>query len=85
LTSNSSAQNIALAITDRRIYGVLYQRMGKLFSMKVGNADPVKGETVIAIFESNAYFLAFTPSRGVVRGKPYLIANAEALSVNDFE
>ncbi len=79
------AENIALRVTERKIQSVLYKRNNKLFSMSVGLADPVKKETVIAIFEGFTVYLVFTPNRGVIWGNPYIIGTEEILSVEEFE
>jgi hypothetical protein len=79
------AQYIALQITERKIESLLYKRRGKLFFIKVGNPDPIKGEIVIAIFEASVCFMVFTPNRGVSRGDPFVTGKNEVLAVEEFE
>jgi hypothetical protein len=81
----TKAQEIALQITDRKITRVLYKRNGKLFNMKVGALDPIKGEPVIAIIEGHAVFLVFTMGRGITHGDPCIIGNYEILAVDTLE
>jgi hypothetical protein len=81
----TKAQEIALQITDRKITRVLYKRNGKLFNMKVGAPDPIRGEPVIAIIEGYAVFLVFTAGRGITEGDPYIIGNYEVLAVDTLE
>jgi hypothetical protein len=80
-----SAQGVTLRITERKVYNILYKRMDKLYRVKVGSADPIRGEIVIAIMEAEVYFLIFTLNRGVVQGQPYLLRLSEVLYVGEFE
>ena len=50
----------------------------------VGEIEPLGGETVVAILDSNTY-LVCTPNRGVLRGMPIMVGKQEVFDVEDFE
>lgn len=78
--------SIALRVTDKRIYRVLYKRNGRLFNMKVGSPDSIRGEMVIAIFDNGLIcYLVFTLNRGVIKGNPYIVGKDETLTIEEFE
>jgi hypothetical protein len=71
-------------VTDRRIQSIRFKDDGRPVLAMVGEIEPITGETVIAILESNTY-LVCTPSRGVLRGQPILVGKREVVSVIDFD
>jgi hypothetical protein len=71
-------------VADRRIQSIRYKHDGKPFLAMVGEVEPITGEKVIAILESNTY-LVCTSSRGVLRGQPILVGKNEVTSVIDFD
>ncbi len=71
-------------IGSRRIFRIAYHHGGKDRVAEVGKRETPQGEVVLAILESNAY-LVCTPSRGVIRGMPFLVGTKEAYNVIDFD
>ena len=82
-TKKFAAENCG-PVTDRRIQTINFRDKGKAVTAEVGKIEPITGETVVAILESNTY-LVCTPSRGVLRGVPILVGKHEVSSVTDFD
>jgi hypothetical protein len=83
-TRTFAKENLGWEIGSRRIFRVTGTHDGKSIDCQVGKIEPYGGETVIAIFESNA-FLVCTANRGVLRGEPILVGVQEVVSVTDFD
>jgi hypothetical protein len=67
-------------ITATRYYAIHYRHNGKELRARVGDPDPLVGETVIAIFRSDRQrgpFFICTENRGVRRGSP-IFASGES-------
>ncbi len=58
-------------IKETRIFRIEYVHNGQHLEAEVGKPDPLEGEIVLVILESNSY-LVCTPNRGVLRGHPIL-------------
>jgi hypothetical protein len=71
-------------ITDRRIFRLTFKEEGKECQAQVGKQDPITGEIIVAILESNAY-LVCTPNRFLRRGEPLMVGREEARWVEEFE
>lgn len=76
-------EQLAWEISDRRIFQINYQHGSRPFVAEVGRPDPITGELVIVILESNAY-LVCTTNRGVLRGAPILVGKDDIRTVEDF-
>jgi hypothetical protein len=62
-------------VSETRYYAIYYRHNGKELRARVGDPDPLTGESVVAIFRSSRErgpFFVCTPNRGVVRGDPIL-------------
>ena len=84
LATKKFATQTCWPVTDRRIQSIRFKDKGRPVLAMVGEVEPITGETVVAILESNAY-LVCTPNRGVLRGQPILVGKAEVVSVIDFD
>ena len=72
--------------TSARYYSIHYRHIGEEVTARVGEPDPLTGETVIAILRSDIVsgpFYVCTPNRGVSRGDP-ILASSDARAV-EFE
>lgn len=83
-TRKFAKENLGWEIASRRIFQVTGTHEGKSILCEVGKVEPYGGETVVAIFESNAY-LVCTANRGVMRGEPALVGTEEVDSVIEFD
>ena len=70
-------------LKDRRIQQISFSHDGQDFDLSVGQIHPEIGEDVVAIFEGHIYYIC-TPTRGVVRGEPYLVGRSETHGTQDF-
>jgi len=73
-------------LRSKRYYAIYYKHNGKEMRARVGEAPPLTGELVIAIFRTereSGPFLICTPNRGVLRGEP-ILANGNARAI-EFE
>ena len=75
-------------VTDRRIYQLDYTHNGRDYMSRVGTIETGMSEPVLAILEAThgaeRLFYVCTPNRGVVRGGPILVGDAELGAVTDF-
>jgi hypothetical protein len=71
-------------IGTRRIFRRRYIHNGKTLTAEVGQAEPLTGEPVLVILDSNPY-LVCTPSRGVTRGTPVLVGRHAVLDAVNFD
>ncbi|MGO9085949.1 MAG: hypothetical protein ACLQBK_12035 [Candidatus Sulfotelmatobacter sp.] len=83
-TKKFAADTLGWQVTDRRIQSISFQDKGKSVQAVVGKIEPITGETVVVILESNTFLLC-TPNRGVLRGMPILVGKNEVTSVSDFD
>lgn len=76
-------QEQAGSLRDARYYAIYYRHNGKDMKARIGEPEPLTGETVIAIFRTDrdeGPFLICTENRGVVRGEP-ILANGNARTI----
>lgn len=71
-------------IGGRRIYRVRYEHHGRTATAQVGEPERMTGEPVIAILDSDPYFIC-TPNRGVLDGVPIVIDHRDVLEVVEFD
>jgi hypothetical protein len=73
-------------ITRRRIFRLTISDNGKECHAEVGKQDPLTGELVVAILDSNCY-LVCTPIRGMRKGDvpPVMVAKDESAWAEEFE
>ncbi len=71
-------------ITNRRIFRLTFRDKDKERRAEVGKSDPIEGNTVIAILESDNCYMVSTPNRGVHRGEPVMIGRDQVCAVEDF-
>jgi hypothetical protein len=82
-----NTEQMGAKLSPQRIYRVSGIHDGKPFTATVGERFERLGEVVVAILldtSRNCYFIC-TPSRGVLRGMPYLSGSEEIRSVEEFE
>jgi hypothetical protein len=71
-------------IGDRRIYRLRYVHNGQELTAEVGKPEPLTGEPIIVILDSDPYLIC-TPNRGVARGTPILAGRGAVREVVDFD
>jgi|KBSMisStandDraft_5_1062788.scaffolds.fasta_scaffold17759_6 hypothetical protein len=83
-TKTFAAETTGWKITDRRIQGIVFRDKKKTVHAEVGKHEPICGEMLIAILESNTFLLC-TPNRGVLRGEPIMVGKREVDYITDFD
>ena len=82
--TKSLAKDNGWEITDRRIFQIEYSDRDKYHKAEVGEFSNINNETVMAILESNAYYLICTPNSGVFRSIPIRVGRHEIRLIEDF-
>ena len=75
-------------VTPTRYYAIYYRHNGEELRARVGDPDPLVGETVIAIFKSDRErgpFFICTHNRGVKRGSPIFASGEPETRAIHFE
>ena len=80
----SVASSMGWVITGKRIRRIEWSREDKAYTAVIGQVEARVGEEVIAILEASAY-LVCTPSMGVVRGMPLIVAKDEVTAIEYFD
>jgi hypothetical protein len=83
-TRKFAGDTMAGPIGARRIFRLSYLHKGKRLTAEVGQPEPLTGEPVVVILDSNPY-LVCTQDRGVVRGTPVLVGRGAVSEVVDFD
>jgi len=75
------------ALTERRIFGLIYLHDGQEYRVEVGKSHPAIGEMVDAILcdETIGTYYLCTRTHGVVRGHPIMVNAATVKSEMLFE
>jgi hypothetical protein len=83
-TRKFAGEKMAREIGTRRIFRLRYIHNGKAMTAEVGQPEPLTGEPVLIILDSNPY-LVCTPSRGVLRGTPVPVGRHAVSEAVDFD
>jgi hypothetical protein len=80
----SALSTTGYPLTERRIFKLEFQHNGIKFEDEVGEITDTNHEYVIAILESEAWYLVCTPSRGALVGTPMYVGKHDTSHVEDF-
>lgn len=83
-TRRFAGETMAREIGTQRIFRLRYVHNAKSLTAEVGQPEPLTGEPVLVILDSNPY-LVCTPNRGVVRGTPVLVGRQAVRDVVEFD